>query len=83
MNPIIRFYQNAVAPTLTAMVLITAATSAHAIVVNIDPNQSSVTYTPGFLFPTYRGILNGQAFTVSDDSCSFSPWGVLQRAIAG
>lgn len=47
MNPIVRFFHDAVAPTLTAMMLVAVATSAHAIVVNIDPNQSSVSYTPG------------------------------------
>lgn len=128
-----------VAPSLGAMVLITAATSAHAIVVNIDPTQSWVTYTPGgfvlcdpesncgslprpqtftlsgsfnviretvsypvwfdpssvvereeiqfdslavdsggaaslgFSFPSYRGVLNGQDFTASEDFCSFFP----------
>lgn len=134
-----RFCQDVAAPTLMAMALITGATSAHAIVVNIDPNRSSVTYTPGgfiicgpdgncgslpnpqtftlsgsfnvtretvsypvwfdpfsavereeilfdtlavdsgdatalgFLFPSYRGVLSGRAFTASEDMCSFFP----------
>jgi len=44
MNLTIRFCRNAVVLTLTAMVLIAVATSAHAVVVNIDSSQSSVTY---------------------------------------
>jgi hypothetical protein len=43
MNLIARFCQNAVVPTITVLLLITAA-SAHAVVVNIDSSQSSVIY---------------------------------------
>lgn len=139
MKHLVRFCQDVAAPTLMAMALITGVTSAHAIVVNIDPNRSSVTYTPGgfitcdpdgncgslpnpqtftlsgsfnvtretvsypvwfdpfsvvereeilfdtlavdsggatalgFLFPSYRGVLSGHAFTASEDMCSFFP----------
>jgi hypothetical protein len=43
MNLITQFCQNSVVPTITVLVLSTTA-SANAVVVNIDPNQSSVTY---------------------------------------
>lgn len=70
MNPIVRFCQNAAASTLAVMVLSSAATSAHAIVVNIDPTQSSVTYTPGgFSFCDPEGncgsLPSPQTFTLS------------------
>lgn len=69
MNLIVRFCQNAVVPTITAMVLITAA-SAHAVVANIDPNQSWVTYMPDiFSFCDSQGNCgpssDPQTFTLS------------------
>lgn len=47
MESILRICCNAAAPALTALLLSVATSSAHAVVVNIDPSQSSVTHTPG------------------------------------
>lgn len=47
MESILRVCCNAGAPALTALLLSVATSSAHAVVVNIDPSQSSVTYAPG------------------------------------
>lgn len=52
MNLAIRFCQNTVVLPLAAIVLIAAATSSHAVIVNIDPSQSSVTYHHGPSFST-------------------------------
>ena len=47
MKSILRICRHAGAPALTALLLSVPTSSAHAVVVNIDPSQSSVTYAPG------------------------------------
>ena len=85
MNPILRFCQNAAASTLTVMVLISAASSAHAIVVNIDPAQSSVTYTAGGFslcdpegncapLPSPQTFTLSGSFNVTTETVSYPVW---------
>lgn len=93
MNPIVRFCQSIVASTFTAIVLITIATSAHAIIVNIDPNRSSVTYRPSGIICDSQGncgpVSDPQTFTLSGSfnviqeaksySMGFDPLSVIER----